>query len=98
MLYTHHAVFSAQTICIEFEGQSVEVPENISVAAAVLGHTHASHCRQSIINGENRAPFCLIGVCHECLMEIDGKPYQQACMIIVKEGMTVKRQRIAGGQ
>ena len=97
-MYTHHTFFSTQTVCIQFEGRSVDVPENISVAAAVLGHTHASHCRRSTFNGENRAPYCLIGVCHECLMEIDGKPYQQACMITVKDGMTVKKQMITGGR
>jgi predicted molibdopterin-dependent oxidoreductase YjgC len=33
-----------------------------------------------------------MGVCHECLMEIDGMPDQQACLIEVKDGMKVERQ------
>ena len=74
------------------------VPAGISVAAAVLGHAADHHCRSSVISGENRAPYCLIGVCHECLMEIDGKPYQQACLITVQEGMTVRKQQFKGGE
>lgn len=97
-MYTQQALPSAQSICIEYEGKQVEVPASISVAAAVLGHTTDHHCRCSVVSGEKRAPFCLIGVCHECLMEIDGKPYQQACMITVKAGMIVKKQVFKGGQ
>jgi predicted molibdopterin-dependent oxidoreductase YjgC len=33
-----------------------------------------------------------MGVCFDCLMEIDGVPNQQACMIRVRDGMKVRRQ------
>ena len=39
-----------------------------------------------------RAPYCLMGVCFECLMEIDGEPDVQSCLVTVREGMTVRRQ------
>ena len=89
---------SNQTVCIAYEGQPKTVPEGISVAAAVMGHTGDHHCRCSVISKEKRAPYCLMGVCHECLMEIDGNPYQQACLIMVRDGMTVKKHEFAGGQ
>lgn len=91
-MYTQHTRFSTQTVWIEFEGQPIEVPNGISVAAAVLGYVHEKHCRRAFIGGEKRAPFCLMGVCHECFMEINGQPYQQACMIPVEEGMRIKKQ------
>ncbi len=97
-MYTHHPHISPQTVWIEFEGKPVEVPCGISVAAAVLGHTQSHSCRSSTFSSEKRAPYCLIGVCHECLMEIDGKPYQQACMITVREGMKIKKQTLTGGK
>lgn len=97
-MYIQNSRLSNQTVRIEFEGCALEVPEGISVAAAVLGHGHDHHCRHSVVSGENRAPFCLIGVCHECLMEIDGKPYQQACLVTVREGMNVKRHDFKGGK
>ena len=34
-----------------------------------------------------------MGVCFECLMEIDGVPNTQACLTTVREGMRVKRQQ-----
>ena len=37
-------------------------------------------------------PYCLMGVCFECLMEIDGEPDVQSCLVTVREGMVVRRQ------
>ena len=34
---------NASTVHITFDGQPMEVPAGISVAAAVLGHAHAGH-------------------------------------------------------
>ena len=44
------------------------------------------------LTGERRAPFCMMGTCFECLVEIDGQPNRQACLTIVREGMDIKRQ------
>jgi predicted molibdopterin-dependent oxidoreductase YjgC len=97
-MYRQHTLLSQEIVVIEFEGISMEVPAGISVAAAVLGHAHGSYCRHSTISGEKRAPYCLIGVCHECLMEINGKPYQQACMTTVENGMKINKQDFSGDQ
>lgn len=97
-MYRQQTLLTHENVWIEFEGKSLEVPAGISVAAAVLGHSGAHHCRQSNISGENRAPYCLMGVCHECLMEINGKPYQQACMIMVEDGMKISKQDFTGDQ
>jgi predicted molibdopterin-dependent oxidoreductase YjgC len=34
----------------------------------------------------------MMGVCFDCLVEIDGVANRQACMIEVRDGMRVKRQ------
>ena len=44
------------------------------------------------MSGQGRAPYCMMGVCFECLMEIDGEPNQQGCLVIVREGMRIDRQ------
>ena len=67
-------------------------PAGISVAAAVLGHAHAGHTCKHPVDGSARAPYCLMGVCFECLMEIDGEPDVQSCLVTVREGMVVRRQ------
>jgi predicted molibdopterin-dependent oxidoreductase YjgC len=42
--------------------------------------------------GESRGPFCLMGVCFDCLTEIDGRPTMQSCLVTVREGMVIRRQ------
>ena len=34
----------------------------------------------------------MMGVCFDCLMEIDGAPNRQACLVPVAEGMRINRQ------
>ena len=80
------------TVHITFDGQAMEVPAGISVAAAVLGHAHAGHTCEHPVDGSPRAPYGLMGVCFECLMEIDGEPNVQSCLVPVREGMDIKRQ------
>lgn len=81
-----------ETVTIDFEGALFKIPVNISVAAAVLCHAGKNHTGISPVSGDKRAPYCFMGVCHECLMEIDGIPNQQACIIEVKDGMKIRRQ------
>lgn len=80
------------TVSIIFDDVPMEVPAGISVAAAVLGHAHSVHFNRHPVDGSARAPYCLMGVCFECLMEINGVPNVQSCMVPVAEGMIVKRQ------
>jgi predicted molibdopterin-dependent oxidoreductase YjgC len=35
----------------------------------------------------------MMGVCFDCLVVIDGRPNQQACMVTVRDGMRVERQQ-----
>ena len=43
--------------------------------------------------GEARGIFCGMGVCHECLVTVDGRPGQRACMTGVRDGMAVAIHR-----
>ena len=79
-------------LTIEVDGTPVRVPAGITVAAAVSAHARKTTIRLAPSDGEARAPFCFMGACHECLMEIDGIPNQQACLMEVAEGMQIKRQ------
>lgn len=77
---------------IEFEGVWLSVPAGMSLAAALLGEA-LGHTRESAVNGRLGAPYCMMGVCFECLVEVDGTANAQACLIQVEEGMRVRRQR-----
>jgi hypothetical protein len=42
--------------------------------------------------GRPRAPYCMMGVCFDCLAIVDGVPSTQTCRTAVREGMRVERQ------
>lgn len=48
--------------------------------------------RHHPIDNSPRAPFCLMGVCFECLVDIADRQSVQACLTPVKEGMRVRRR------
>ena len=68
------------------------VPEGASAAAAVLMAGLAS-LRDTPVGGAKRAPYCMMGVCFECLAEIDGVPNRRSCMTAARPGMRIRRQR-----
>ena len=76
---------------IQIDGTSTTVQEGESVAAALLASGIPSF-RRSTISCAPRAPYCMMGVCFECMVEIDGIPNRQACQVPVKEGMQIRRQ------
>ena len=80
------------TVEIEIEGIAVRVPEGASAAAAVLLAGIGS-LRDTPVSGSGRAPYCMMGVCFECLAEIDGVPNRQSCMVAARPGMRIRRQR-----
>ena len=68
-----------------------DVPAGASVAAALLA-AGVHHTRTTPVSSAPRAPYCMMGVCFDCLVEIDGRPNRQACLIPVEEGMQVRTQ------
>jgi predicted molibdopterin-dependent oxidoreductase YjgC len=83
---THEA-----TVTLLVEGRPVTAQAGESVAAALLAAGIIT-TRTTPVSGVPRSPFCLMGVCFDCLMEIDGVPNRQACMTPVRDGMTVALQ------
>jgi predicted molibdopterin-dependent oxidoreductase YjgC len=73
------------------EGESVRAREGESVAAALLKAGRVPF-RRTPVSGGPRAPLCLMGVCFECLLEIDGVQNVQSCMVPVRAGMNVNLQ------
>ncbi len=86
----------AGVFTFDFEGTAFEACDGDSVAAALLANGILVF-RATPVSGSPRGPWCLIGDCHECLVEIDGVPNRQACMIEARAGMRVRRQRGARG-
>jgi D-hydroxyproline dehydrogenase subunit gamma len=82
----------ASTVSITVEGNEVKAAVGDSVAAALLA-AGFDHCRTTPISGAPRAPYCMMGVCFECLVIIDGIGNRQGCLVPVSEGMRVELQR-----
>lgn len=73
------------------DGRAVEGRAGDTVAAALLA-AGVETCRTSAVGGEPRAPYCLMGVCFECLVTIDGVGNQQGCLVTLRPGMRVETQ------
>ena len=82
----------AGRIPFDFEGESFDARAGDSVAAALLANGVLVF-RTTPVTGASRGPWCLIGNCHDCLVEVDGEPNRQACMTEIRAGMRVRRQR-----
>src|SRR5471032_3338282 len=82
---------TVDAVVVEVEGRPVTVPRGASAAAAALIAGLPS-TRTSPATGEPRSPYCMMGVCFECLLIIDDESSQQGCMIIVRLGMRIRRQ------
>ena len=80
-------------LTIYYEGNPYSVPAGISVASALINFAHVSNTGLHPISHTPRSPHCMIGVCHECLMEIDGIPHCQACLTTVRDGMHIQHDR-----
>lgn len=74
-----------------FEGRPLAASQGDSLACALLAAGVVA-CRTTPATGAARAPYCLMGVCFECLVTIDGIANRQACMVEVTDGMQVTRQ------
>lgn len=80
-----------ESVTIYFEDAPIICKPTDSVAAAVL-LADPGYTRRTPVTKAPRAPYCMMGACFECLMNIDGVENQQACMVPVRDGMKVRRQ------
>lgn len=79
------------TVEIIMDGKKQLVAENMTVAAAAL-FCGLPSVRETPVSGSARLPLCLMGVCYDCLMTINGQPNQRGCQVIVQPGMIIERQ------
>ncbi|KZL03598.1 MULTISPECIES: (2Fe-2S)-binding protein [unclassified Pseudovibrio] len=80
-----------QSVSININGQMVQVAEGSSLWAAMALHGE-TQTRLASVSGQPRSAYCAMGVCFECLVEVNGVPNQQACLTTVEEGMHVCSQ------
>lgn len=79
------------TVLVEIDGAAFHARTGETVAAAVLA-AGMIPSRSTALSGSPRAPYCMMGACFECLVEIDGVPNVQGCMTLVAQGMKILPQ------
>ncbi len=77
------------TVTLHLEGRPIAAREGDTLAIALL-NAGVVQFRQTPVSGQPRAPLCLMGVCFDCLVEVDGRQNVQSCMTEVFEGMQVR--------
>ncbi len=73
---------------LRFDGREIEALPGETIAAA-LAAADIVAVRQAR-SGAARGPFCGMGVCFDCLVTVDGRPSQRACLTHVEAGMDVR--------
>ena len=77
----------AERVELRVDGQVLRLPRGMTLAAALLA-AGVMPFRQTPVSGAPRGPFCMMGACYDCLVEIGGET-RQACMIEVTEGLDI---------
>ena len=85
----HDPGAAAVTVYIDGSPVSAEAGESI---AAVLLRQEEIWSRTTPVTNAKRAPYCMMGVCFDCLAEVDGIASVQTCLTTVRDGMRVARQ------
>jgi D-hydroxyproline dehydrogenase subunit gamma len=83
---------SGGSVVISVDGAPVTARAGDTVAAALLAAGLTS-TRATPVSGAPRAPYCMMGVCFECLVTIDDVGNRQGCLVPVSEGMRVETQK-----
>ncbi|RXT55561.1 (2Fe-2S)-binding protein [Bosea sp. Tri-44] len=81
-----------QAVTIFIDGRPVTAELGESVAAVLL-RQQEGWSRTTPVSQSRRAPYCMMGVCFECLVEIDGQGSVQSCLTPVAAGMRIARQQ-----
>ena len=76
---------------MSIDGERFAARAGDSVAAAMLAAGRTT-CRTTPVSGAPRAPYCMMGVCFDCLAVVDGVPSVQTCLARVRDGMRIERQ------
>jgi len=91
-MFTRLPAVEGTSVSLSIDGKPIAARAGDTVAAALLA-AGFRHCRTSAVSGALRAPYCMMGVCFDCLVNIDGVGNRQSCLVPVAEGMRVELQR-----
>jgi hypothetical protein len=83
------------TDCFDFDGRAIPFDAGQSIGAALVAAGVASW-RTTRRGARPRGLFCGIGVCFDCLVTVDGRPNQRACLVPARARLDVRSQEGTG--
>ncbi|MEU7064371.1 (2Fe-2S)-binding protein [Streptomyces sp. NPDC051578] len=83
------------TYALRFDGRELTAESGQSIAA-VLWNAGILAWRTTREGGAPRGAFCGIGSCYDCLVTVNGRPNQRACLVPARPGDTVTTQEGTG--
>lgn len=87
--HSHDGTVAELTVTVD--GRKIGVARYTTVAAALAVAQGIGGTRVSA-GGAARAPFCGMGVCHECRVTVDGRAYVLACQTICRDDMRIETE------
>jgi predicted molibdopterin-dependent oxidoreductase YjgC len=97
-MLTPHRLVDAQPeppFALVVDGREIAALPGQSLAAA-LWQAGIVSWRRTRGGGRPRGVFCGIGVCFDCLVTVNGKPNQRACLLPARPGDVVATQEEGG--
>ena len=76
-------------VTVLVNGRQIDAYEGEPLYAVLLAAGYRQ-LRKSVSETESRGFFCGMGVCYECLVTVDNKEQQRACVMEVYDGMRVE--------
>ncbi|GAA3079061.1 (2Fe-2S)-binding protein [Streptomyces goshikiensis] len=83
------------TYTMRFDGRELSAQAGQSIAAVLWGAGILAW-RTTRETGAPRGAFCGIGSCYDCLVTVNGRPNQRACLVPARPGDTVTTQEGTG--
>ncbi len=75
------------SVTIMLNGEPFECVSGESLASALLA-AGVYHFDNHPVDGDPRGPFCMMGACQACVLQVDGRT-RQACKLSVSAGQNV---------
>jgi predicted molibdopterin-dependent oxidoreductase YjgC len=76
-------------VSFRFDGAPVEASRGMTIAGALLANGIVSW-RSDPATDRPRGIFCGVGICFDCLVDVDGRQAVRACVVRVRDGDEVR--------
>ncbi|MFN0283476.1 MAG: (2Fe-2S)-binding protein [Kineosporiaceae bacterium] len=84
---------SARTFRFDDRELAYEAGQSVGAALWAAG---VRSWRTTRVEGRPRGLFCGIGVCFDCLVTVDGRADERACVVPARPGLDVRSQQGSG--